>query len=500
MVLMAEPPNNSPLSAPSSMSWSEWASSVPPEQQSRALSALLPLATPKWTRYIPHSPHPTQRVFLLLDHVLEAFFGGAAGGGKSDALLMAALQYVDVPGYNAILFRRTFQDLSLPGSLLDRARDWLQGTDAKWDDREHTWRFPNPEFDATVYKGGATLTFAYLQTEAQKHRYAGADFQFIGFDEVTSFSETMYQFLFSRLRKDRDLTVPLRMRSASNPGNKGHAWVKRRFITEGADKGRVFVPSVVQDNPSLDIEEYLVSLDQLDPVTRQRLLNGDWDIREGGMFKRDWFGKVLATAPQTPEMRTIRYWDLAATEEEEGLPSSASSDPDWTVGAKLGLDLHTRLLYMLDQRRGRWSPQGVESNVKATAMQDGIRTGIRIEQEPGAAGKSLISYYSRHVLQGFTVRGIPATTSKETRAGPFASQAEAGNIYVVEGPWLGDFLEEAEGFPNVEHDDQVDAWSGAFNELMKGGEASSSSYVEQAKPKVIRRGDLTLRGDRYVDR
>jgi predicted phage terminase large subunit-like protein len=455
--------------------------------------------TPKWTRYIPHSPHPTQRAFLLTDHILEGFFGGAAGGGKSDALLMAALQYVDVPRYNAILFRRTFQDLSLPGALLDRARDWLQGTDAKWDDREHTWRFPNPEFDATIYKDGATLTFAYLQTEAQKHRYASADFQFVGFDEVTGFTETMYAFLFSRLRKDRDLNVPLRMRSASNPGNKGHAWVKRRFITDAGSNDRIFIPSKVQDNPSLDVEQYLVSLAQLDPITRQRLLNGDWDIREGGMFRREWFGRVLRAAPQQ-RLRVVRYWDLAATEELPGLPGEGGDDPDYTVGAKLGLDPQTRLLYMLDQRRGRLSPQGVERLVRATAEQDGKDVPIRIEQEPGAAGKSLVNYYTRHVLQGWQVRGIPQSQSKETRAGPFASQAEAGNIYVVEGPWLSDFLDEAEGFPLVEHDDQVDAWSGGFNELMKGGTVDSVSYIDQPRNKVVKRGDLVLRGARYMDR
>lgn len=498
MALQLPRESNSPPSPLPSTSWSEWASSVAPEQQSHVLSALTPLATPKWSRYIPHSPHPTQRAFLLLDHILEAFFGGAAGGGKSDALLMAALQYVDVPRYNAILFRRTFQDLSLPGALLDRARDWLAGTDAKWDDREHCWRFPNPEYDATIYKDGATLTFAYLQTENQKHRYASADFQFIGFDESTSFSETMYAFLFSRLRKDRDLDVPLRMRSASNPGNKGHAWVKRRFITEGAAKGRVFVPSKVQDNPSLDIEEYLVSLNQLDPITRARLLNGDWDVREGGMFKREWFTHVVPAAPVN--LRTIRYWDLAATEDDGTAVQGEGRDADWTVGAKLGLDPHTRLLYMLDQRRGRWSPQGVEQVVRSTAQQDGKATKVRIEQEPGAAGKSLINYYTRHVLQGFNVRGIPQSTSKETRAGPLASQAEAGNIYVVEGPWFSDFLDEAEGFPLVEHDDQVDAWSGAFNEMMKGAEVESVSYVDEARPQVVRRGDLTLRGARYIDR
>ena len=84
--------------------------------------------TPKLTKYIPHKPTVKQAAFLLLPHI-EAFYGGEPGGGKSDALLMGALQYVDVPGYAAILFRRTFQDLALPGALMDRSKDWLMNTD-----------------------------------------------------------------------------------------------------------------------------------------------------------------------------------------------------------------------------------------------------------------------------------------------------------------------------------------------------------------------------------
>jgi predicted phage terminase large subunit-like protein len=452
------------------------------------------------TRYIPPNPatggprydqHPTQQAFLLTDHIQEVFFGGAAGGGKSDALLMAALQYVDHPRYNAILFRRSYADLSLPGALLDRARDWLGQTDAKWNDREHTWTFPNPNYDATIYKDGASLTFAYLQTERQKHRYASADFQFIGFDELTTFSETMYRFLFSRLRKDVDTPVPLRMRSASNPGNIGHAWVRARFVTPGIPDA-LFIPSKVQDNPSLNIAEYLKALAQLDPLTRARLLAGNWDIRDEGMFKGAWF-KLLEATP-TQQLQRVRYWDLAATEENE------DNDPDYTVGALLGLDRRTRMLYMLDQRRARVGPQGVEALVRSTAQLDGIDVPVRIEQEPGAGGKSLISYYTRHVLQGFDVKGIPSTTSKETRAAPFASQAEAGNIYVVNGAWVKDFIEEAEGFPMVEHDDQIDAWSGAFHQLMRDAKVTSESYIKRPEAEVIRRGDLVLKGARYRDR
>jgi len=485
-------PGLPPLPSPS-MSWSEWASSLNLEQAERALGELVPLTTPKTTKYIPHEPHPTQRAFLMLDHVLDAFFGGAAGGGKSDALLMAALQYVDVPNYNAILFRRSYADLSLPGALLDRARSWLEDTDAKWNDREHTWTFPNPEYDATTYTNGASLTFAYLQTERQRYRYASADFQYIGFDELTTFTETMFRFLFSRLRKTADMgALPLRMRSASNPGNIGHQWVKARYVDPGTP-GAIFVPSLVQDNPSLNIDEYLIALAQLDPLTRARLLAGDWDVRDQGMFRQGWF-KVLDAAPAHARLTKVRYWDLAATEEND------DNDPDYTCGALLGLDPHTKLLYMLDEKYARLGAEGVESLVRSTAAQDGRDVPIRVEQEPGASGKSLINYYSRHVLQGYDFHGVPSSGSKETRAAPFASQAGAGNIYVVNGPWVKGFFDEAEGFPMVEHDDQVDAWSGAFGELMKGNEVKSQSYIKPAEPEVIRRGDLVLKGARYRDR
>jgi hypothetical protein len=255
----------------------------------------------KWTKYIPHSPHVKQHAFLWLN-CQEALFGGAAGGGKSDALLMAALQYVDTPGYAAVIFRRTYADLSLPGAIMDRAQSWLAHTDAKWDDNKKTWRFPS----------GATLTFAYLQTSKDRFRYQGAEFQYIGFDEVTQFPEEDYRYLFSRLRRPempegdseddtyrksivRALSrVPLRMRCATNPGGEGHRWVKRRFLDKEPDSddpqdieaaaARMFVPSLLEDNPSLDKGAYEASLRQLDPITQAQLRHGDWMIRQPGMW------------------------------------------------------------------------------------------------------------------------------------------------------------------------------------------------------------------------
>jgi hypothetical protein len=142
------------------------------------------------TRFIPHTPTPRQAAFLLLD-CLEAFYGGAGGGGKSDALLMAALQYADVSGYNALIIRRNIPDLAMPNALMDRAHAWLGGrNDAHWDESRKRWSFAS----------GATLNFGHLEGARDGDRYASAEFHFVAFDELTQFSEKQYLDLFARLR------------------------------------------------------------------------------------------------------------------------------------------------------------------------------------------------------------------------------------------------------------------------------------------------------------
>src|SRR5262249_1743263 len=143
--------------------------------------------------------------------------------------------------------------LSLPGALMDRAFAWLKGTAAKWSDKEKTWRFPS----------GATLTFGYLESDTDKFRYQSSEYQSIFFDEVSQFEESQYLYLFSRLRRLKGVEVPLRMRAASNPGGIGHNFVKQRFLVEGPDKGRVFFPSKLENNPYIDRDEYRASLQQL---------------------------------------------------------------------------------------------------------------------------------------------------------------------------------------------------------------------------------------------
>lgn len=233
---------------------------------------------------------PRQQAFLLLN-CKEALFGGGAGGGKTDSLLMAALQYVDVPGYAALVLRRTYADLSLPGAIMDRAHDWLQGTDAQWQDVNKTWSFPS----------GASLTFGYLQGDRDKFRYQGAELQGIFFDELTQFTEDQYLYLFSRLRRLEGVDVPLRMRSASNPGGIGHGWVMERFLPDLTDDaiehrfatGRIFIPSLLTDNPHIDQAAYRQSLAELDDVTRDQLEKGLWVTDPAARpFDRAWWQGV----------------------------------------------------------------------------------------------------------------------------------------------------------------------------------------------------------------
>lgn len=417
---------------------------------SMPLEELAKLFTPRLNKYIPIQPTDAQAAFLLLD-CREALYGGAAGGGKSVALLAAALQYVDVPGYNALILRRTFAALSKPGALIDLAHEWLQGTDAVWNETRKQWTFPS----------GATLSFGYLDTENDKFQYQGAAYQFIGFDELTQFTRTQYTYLFSRRRRSHALkNVPMRTRAASNPGGEGHEWVFERFFTEGRAKGRVFIPAKLTDNPHLDVEEYRESLAELPEGERRQLEHGDWSVKEpGDWFAADWFEVIDEEDVPTIGLRVVRYWDMATTK-----PKKTNKDPDWCVGTKMGEFKGT--YYVLHVRRGRWGPSKTLDVVKETAESDGHEVEIWMEQEPGSQSELFIDSVGDDELKGYTFRGNRVTGDKRTRAKPFAAAASRRKVKIVRGPWNRAWKDELECFPREGvHDDQVDSGSGAFEKL-----------------------------------
>jgi len=456
------------MAAEPQASWWWQIERLPPAQRRNALVAL----DRAWKRsrrilYAPPDvrPHPKQDVFLALQGE-EAFYGGAAGPGKSTALLLAALQWVDVPYYAALILRRTYSDLALPGALLEVAERWLRPTDAKYNSGTHTWTFPSK----------ATLTFGHLEREATKFRYAGSEFQFIGWDELTQFTENQYTFLFSRLRRPSThrggtnlagvglSDVPLRVRAASNPGNEGHDWVKARFVEpETREPGAVFIPARMHENPSLDRESYMKSLEKLSPAERERLIAGDWDAADdGGIFHPD----VWPLVPDFAGAQRLRWWDLAGTK-----PTPANPDPDYSASILFERDPRTGQHCIVDAFRFREEPADTESRVAMIADRDrdfyGVKIPVGIEQEPGSAGKALIARYSRHVLRGKAagVYGIRPSVDKVTRSLPAAAAAGRGEISVKRAPWNRELFAELRRFPNGKHDDLVDCLSAVFEHI-----------------------------------
>lgn len=440
---------------------------------------------PKWTRYIPIAPTPKQAIFLARPE-REGLFGGAAGGGKTVALLSFLLQYVDVPGYHGLGLRRTYSDLSLPGGLMDLSHEWLDDTDARWYEKQHTWRFPS----------SATVTFGYCQYEGDERRYKGPEFQAIAWDELTEFTLEQYEFLLTRLRKRKGMPVPLRVRSGSNPGGIGHAWVKQRFMAERGED-RVFVPSLYLDNKHLDYEEYARSMARIDPILREQMLRGNWDVQAGGkLLQRGWF--PLGTFPRSG--RFVRFWDLAATDEAKAKKRKKGADPDYTVGVLMG---ESKKRYgILDVRRFRRSPGETEDMILEVARLDGPGVVIGMERERGAAGKIVEEHY-RQVLRGFAFYGIPPCDSKVVRAVPFANAAEHGDFVLSplypENRWTPDYLDEIALFPHGLHDDQVDGSSGAYNMLEPGASGGGMDADELIGPRQIVPSFAARRADELDD-
>ena len=153
----------------------------------------------------------------------------------------------------------------------------------------------------------------------------------------------------------------------------------------------------------------------------------------------------------------LNYWDLTATEKTE------FNDPDWTVGIKLGRD-RSGGYWLLDMVRRRANPGDVEQLLLDTARQDGKRVRIGFGQDPGQAGKSQALHLVR-ALSGFTVTPVRETGDKLTRFGPFSSQCRAGNVKIRRGTWNEELFRALEGFPDLAHDDEVDACSGALEML-----------------------------------
>jgi hypothetical protein len=221
--------------------------------------------------------------------------------------------------------------LNQPNALVPRSKQWLRGR-ATWSQQSQRWTFPS----------GATITFGYLDRPDDVYQYQGAEFQFVGFDELTQFREEEYTYLASRLRRLQSSSVPVRIYSASNPGGRGHQWVRARFIDPATRReGCEFIPATLSDNLFLDRAEYAEMLEKLDPITRSQLLLGDWEVGEDGLLKWDWITACETVDLPPTQQRPEKYVgvDVGRTRDRSVI---------WTW-EKVGDVYHAREIKVLDK-------------------------------------------------------------------------------------------------------------------------------------------------------
>ena len=427
-------------------------------------------------------PQPGPQMDFLKSKADIVIYGGAAGGGKTYALLLEALWNHTVPGFTCVIFRQNANQVRNPGGLWDTSAELYRDFQGEPMKTTLEWTFPS----------SAKIKFAHLDHEDDKFSWQGAQICLIGFDELTHFSWGQFNYMFSRNRSQCGIKPYIRATTNPDPDS----WVRkfidwwidpdtgyaipersgkvRCFVVQGDEtiwadtkaelRARFpemipmslsFICSNIYDNQILlkTNPTYLSSLQALPKYEREQLLFGNWNIRpqSGMFFKRHYFEVVRGIPKKTQK---VRYWDRAATKKTD------TNDPDYTVGLKLEKD-ENGIFYVTDIVRLQESPLGVQNAIKNTSTQDGFVTKIGIEQDPGQAGVSEADFLIRS-LSGFIVKPYKATKDKVNRASPVSSQAEAGNIKVLNAAWNEDFFRELENFPEGSHDDIVDALSGAF--------------------------------------
>jgi predicted phage terminase large subunit-like protein len=440
------------------------------------------------------SAQPGPQTDFLRNAADIGIYGGAAGGGKTVGLILEPLRHVGrVANFTAVFFRRTTPQITNPGGLWDESQNFYPLVGGTPHVGVHEWRWPR----------ASKIKFAHLQLETTVHDWQGAQIALICFDELTHFSAHQFFYMVSRNRstcgvrpyiratcnpdadswvaeflawwidQETGLAIPERAGVlryfirvaekivwADRPEDLLQYMPRPQDLPPGVDPPRPisvsFVPAKVSDNPALlrVNPEYLAWLLSLPTLERERLLSGNWKIRPaaGLYFKREW----CAVVDEVPaDLDIVRYWDLAATEK------TALNDPDWTVGIKLGRDKNGGYWLLVHARA---NPGDVERLLHNTATQDGKRVRIGFGKDPGQAGKSQALHLVR-ALSGFTLTPAPKSGDKITRFGPFSSQCRAGNVKIRRGRWNEDLFRALEGFPDLAHDDEADACSGALELL-----------------------------------
>lgn len=442
-------------------------------------------------------PQPGAQEKFLSTSADIAVYGGAAGGGKSFALLLESLRHIStVPGFGATIFRKTSPQIRNEGGLWDESKKIFSPLGAHPVESTLKWRFA---------PHNNSIKFAHLDHEKDVLNYQGSQIPMIGFDELTHFSEKQFFYMMSRNRSACGVRPYIRATTNPDPDSwlatfiawwidqkTGYAITERSGVVrwfarigdvvewgdtrqemidrfpeiltdETPPKSFTFIAATLEDNQILMKKDpgYKASLMALPRVEREQLLKGNWKIKPAaGDYFPEEMVNFIDTLPNDI-VKVCRGWDLAATD-----PSTENPDPDATSGVKIGVTKNNDII-IIDRKSKKINASKVEKLIRNTAEIDGKRCKIRVPQDPGQAGKSQAQQYVK-LLKGFPVKTQTVSGDKEVRSRILSAQWQAGNVYVLRADWNEAYLSEMNAFPLGAHDDDVDASNDAYDEIATG--------------------------------
>lgn len=456
-------------------------------------------------------PQPKQELFLKSSADV-CIYGGAAGGGKTWSLLADPLYHIGVTGFGAVQFRRTIAEITLEGGLWDESSKLYPDFGAVPNLSAHIWTFPS----------GAKITFSGIQYEQDLDKWRGAQIAGIYFDQLETFERRQFFYMLTRNRSTCGVKPYIRATCNPEPGwladflswwiaEDGYAdlsragairwfavvndvvyWADHKYdlidqfpeIPNLIPKSCTFIPATIYDNKILLQENpsYLSNLQAQSMVDRERLLGdaergGNWKIKPeaGKLFNRAWFTILTSWDKSRPWSAVIR-WDFAATEQ-----SLTSADPDYTAWCVMARDRVSGEEIILEAGQKRLKPTDVYHEFQERCRywwqyfhDIGISLMVRWEIEPGSASTREARYLAG-LVPFADARGIRSVGNKIVRAKPLASQAEHGFVSVLKGDWNEMWLTHMHSQPG-EHDDMMDAASGAHDDLTRENTKKARSY------------------------
>lgn len=447
-------------------------------------------------------PQPGPQEKFLASSANIVVYGGSAGGGKTYGLLLSPLRYKNVPGFNCTIFRRNHTQIFAPGGLWDEAENMYRGIKGAGPRvSSSSWLFRNR--DGRVV---SKVKFEHIDGDRDLYKWQGSQICGLCFDELTHFSEKQFFYMLSRNRStcgvtpyvlatcnpdadswvakfiewwiDQETGYPIPERSgkrrwfirrnetlfwADTPNELCEQFNLTTWEEQQEPRSVTFIMSSIYDNQELLKVDpgYLSNLKSMSLIERERLLKGNWKIKAaaGLFFKRTQLCGILEQVPKDV-IQWVRCWDLAATDKTE------SGDAAYTAGVLVGKRKDGTYV-IADVINKQMSASDVRKTIKLTAQADRAtykRVRIRLPQDPGQAGKEQAKSYIKF-LAGFDVKTVPESGSKEARAEPMAAQWQAGNFYIVAGPWNEEYLTQLENFPESKFKDMVDASANGFIEI-----------------------------------